>query len=279
MAAEAAKPHPPGGTSKLVGPLAIVAYLLSLPVLAFGIWLVSTRDYDCEDLLREPNVRVSVGVGLLLVFAISNFVVYYGDRVLMPGHMVLSVALVVMLTAGLSLVGTYRMEARGLPGSPLWLRNRVMRAETWKEVKTCLYGDMICEDLAYRTIQFTSHDFSLTKLSALESGCCKPPDVCEMEYVNAINWTEVRRNSTRDSESSSSSSSNSATNASHVDCHAWSNQPTILCYDCQSCKAAFLTIITSRWRKVGVFLIVMSTLFLFVHAVRFIILMSARFKP
>ncbi|CAL9061814.1 unnamed protein product [Musa banksii] len=277
MAAEAAKPQTPGGTSKLVGPLAIVAYLLSLPVLAFGIWLVSTRDYDCEDLLREPNVRVSVGVGLLLVFAISNFVVYYGDRVLMPGHMVLSVALVVMLTAGLSLVGTYRMEARGLPGSPLWLRNRVMRAETWNEVKTCLYGDMICEDLAYRTIQFTSHDFSLTKLSALESGCCKPPDVCEMEYVNAINWTEVRRNSTRDSESSSSS--NSATNASHVDCHAWSNQPTILCYDCQSCKAAFLTIITSRWRKVGVFLIVMSTLFLFVHAVRFIILMSARFKP
>lgn len=114
-------------------------------------------------------------------------------------------------------------------------------------------------------------------LLAYKSGCCKPPDVCEMEYVNAINWTEVRRNSTRDSESSSSS--NPATNASHVDCHAWSNQPAILCYDCQSCKAAFLTIITSRWRKVGVFLIVMSTLFLFVHAVRFIILMSARFKP
>ncbi|CAL9106181.1 unnamed protein product [Musa textilis] len=277
MAAEAAKHHPPGGASKLVGPLAIVAYLLSLPVLAFGIWLVSTRDYDCEDLLREPNVRVAVAVGLLLMFAISNFVVYYGDRVLMPGHMVLSVALVVMLTAGLSLVGTYRMEARGLPGSPLWLRNRVMRAETWNEVKSCLHGDIICEGLAYRTFQFTSHDFSLMKLSAIESGCCKPPDVCEMEFVNAINWTEVRRNSTRDSESSSSS--NPATNAPHVDCHAWSNQPTFLCYDCQSCKAAFLRIITSRWRKVGVFLIVMSALFLFVHAVRFIILMSARFKP
>ncbi|RWW34142.1 hypothetical protein GW17_00001123 [Ensete ventricosum] len=168
MAAEAAKPHFPVGASKLVGPLAIVAYLLSLPVLAFGIWLVSTRDYDCEDLLREPNVRVAVGVGLLLVFVISNFVVYYGDRVLMPGHMVLSVAIVVMLTAGLSLVGTYRIEARGLPGSPLWLFNRVMRVETWNEVKTCLCGDMICEDLAYRTIQFTSRDFNLMKLSALE---------------------------------------------------------------------------------------------------------------
>ncbi|RZR86953.1 hypothetical protein BHM03_00014248 [Ensete ventricosum] len=282
-------PPPPPSTSSMkraLGPLAIVAYLLTLPLLAFGIWLVSTHDYDCEDLLRAPNVRVAVGVGLLFVLLISNFVVYYGAKVLMPGHMVLSVVLVMMLTAGLSLVGLYKMEARGLPESPLWLRNRVLDADTWNDIKTCLYEDMICQDLTYRTIQMTSNDFSMMKLSSIEvifqpllsatishtlkrtlpahvhllllvikkSGCCKPSAVCGMEYVNATNW-RVARNSTRGSRSLTNPT---ASIASFNDCRAWNNQPNILCYSCQSCKVAFLRVITSRWRKVGVFLVAMS---------------------
>ncbi|CAL9117704.1 unnamed protein product [Musa textilis] len=268
-------PPPPSSSMKgVLGPLAIVAYLLTLPLLAFGIWLVSTHDYDCEDLLRAPNVRVGVGVGLLLVLLISNFVVYYGAKVLMPGHMVLSVVLVMMLTAGLSLVGLYKMEARGLPESPLWLRNRVLDADTWNGVKTCLYDDMICQDLTYRTIQMTSNDFSMTKLSSIESGCCKPSAVCGMEYVNATNWI-VGRNSTGES---TSLTNPTASFASFNDCRAWNNQPNVLCYDCQSCKVAFLRVITSRWRKVGAFLIAMSVLFLVVHVMRFIVLLLERYK-
>ncbi|THU49020.1 hypothetical protein C4D60_Mb06t05180 [Musa balbisiana] len=293
-------PPPPSSSMKrALGPLAIVAYLLTLPLLAFGIWLVSTHDYDCEDLLRAPNVRVGVGVGLLLVLLISNFVVYYGAKVLMPGHMVLSVVLVMMLTAGMSLVGLYKMEARGLPESPLWLRNRVLDADTWNDVKTCLYDDMICQDLTYRTIQMTSNDFSMMKLSTIEvifqsriswiaqfqlmfigscwlkkSGCCKPSAVCGMEYVNATNW-RVGRNSTRES---TPLTNPTVSFASFNDCRAWNNQPNVLCYDCQSCKIAFLRVITSRWRKVGAFLIVMSMLFLVVHVMRFIVLLLERYK-
>ncbi|KAG1326493.1 tetraspanin-15 [Cocos nucifera] len=153
---------------KILGLLAIFGYFLSLPILGFGVWLLATREYECENLLQMPAMRIGIGVGLLFLFVISNLVVYYGRRVLIPGHTILSVALVVMLTVGLSLVGTYRMEARGVPASPMWLRERVARGDTWNNIKTCLYDNRICAELTYKTIQLTSYEFSMKKLSAIE---------------------------------------------------------------------------------------------------------------
>lgn len=166
-------PNPPHCTpsdkmKRIISLLAIFAYFLSLPVLGFGIWLLATREYECENLLRMPAMRIGIGVALLFLFVISNVVVYYGRRVLIPGHSILSVALVVMLTVGLSLVGTYKMEARGVPASPMWLRERVARGDIWSNIKACLYENRICAELTYKTIQLTSYEFSMAKLSAIE---------------------------------------------------------------------------------------------------------------
>ncbi|URE14759.1 S-adenosylmethionine decarboxylase proenzyme [Musa troglodytarum] len=190
-----------GRMTRLLIPLAVLSYLLSLPVLGLAVWLLATRDYNCEDLMQAPQIRTAIGVGLILVFAISNFVVYFGPRILMPCHVILSVVLVVMLSSGVSLVGLYKTETRGLPGTPMWLRSRVMNVGTWVEIKNCLYDDRICLDMAYRSSQFTSGDFIMMKLSAVESGCCKPPEICGMEYVNATYWTSATRKDANDERS------------------------------------------------------------------------------
>ncbi|CAL9127316.1 unnamed protein product [Musa textilis] len=263
-----------GRMTRLLIPLAVLSYLLSLPVLGLAVWLLATRDYNCEDLMQAPQIRTAIGVGLILVFAISNFVVYFGPRILMPCHVILSVVLVVMLSSGVSLVGLYKTETRGLPGTPMWLRSRVMNVGTWVEIKNCLYDDRICLDMAYRSSQFTSGDFIMMKLSAVESGCCKPPEICGMEYVNATYWTSATRKDANDERSVR----DPTPYGSYDDCHVWSNDSTLLCYNCQSCKTAFVRVISHRWKKVGVFLMVMSILFVIVHTVRFTVLMLDRYS-
>nr|XP_010914294.1 tetraspanin-15 [Elaeis guineensis] len=184
-----ALPPPPSSPAKIVGLLAIFVYFLSLPILGFGIWLLATREYECENLLQMPAMRIGIGVGLLFLFVISNLVVYHGRGVLIPGHTILSIALVVMLMVGLSLVGMYRMEARGVPASPMWLRERVARGDTWNNIKTCLYDNSVCAELTYKTIQLTSYEFSMKKLSAIESGVLEDHNI-QMEedrYVSHCN--------------------------------------------------------------------------------------------
>ncbi|RWW60517.1 hypothetical protein BHE74_00032479 [Ensete ventricosum] len=298
-----------GWMTRLLIPLALLSYLLSLPVLGLGVWLLGTRDYNCEDLMQAPQIRTAIGVGLILVFTVSNAVVYLGPRILMPGHVILSVVLVVMLSAGVSLVGLYKAETRGLPGTPMWLRSRVMNAGTWVEIKNCLYDDRICLDIAYRSSQFNPGDFIIMKLSAVEvnkqlylpnqttvpklsekltiipslfffslpkikSGCCRPPEICGMEYVNATYWTSATRKDANDKRSVR----DPTLYGSYDDCHVWSNDSRVLCYNCQSCKTGFVRVISSRWKKVGVFLMVMSILFVIVHTVRFTVLMLDRYS-
>ncbi|XP_072953461.1 tetraspanin-15-like [Typha angustifolia] len=256
-------PPPQRRKLKLLLPLSIFSYLVSVPVLAFGIWLLVTRGYDCEDLLRMPRTRFAAGVALLALFLVSNFVVQYGHKLLLPGHLVLAVALVVMLIVGLMMAGTFAMESRGLPASPMWLKYRVANNFYWAGVKACVYNNGICEDFARRLAESKKKK---KKISSVESGCCKPPDFCKMEYVNATYWKPA--------------SNGEIVEFSEyeyiTDCQTWGNGARHLCYNCESCREGYLKALTSGWKKIGLFLVVMSLLLFLVHAVRFTLLMAAR---
>ena len=54
----------------------ILTFILSLPILAPVIWLLYMRDYDCEIVLRLPKLQVSIGIGLIITFLVSNNVVF-----------------------------------------------------------------------------------------------------------------------------------------------------------------------------------------------------------
>ncbi|KAH7674901.1 Tetraspanin/Peripherin protein [Dioscorea alata] len=253
-------------------PVSILSYILSLPLIATSIWLLYTRDYGCEELLRMPRLRFGMGLGLLMLFLLSNAVVSITSRrLLLPGFLLMVVSLIIMFTVGLALVGNYKMENRGVPASPLWLENRVGNEDVWINIKTCIFQSDICTDLTSRTVQLNSVEFSMNKYSPIESGCCTPPVLCGMGYVNATYWKPAQKNGVNNSKSSSYSE----THVTPKDCNIWSNEPNQLCYNCQSCKSGFLKTIEQRWTRVGVFLIVMAVILFVVHVIRFLGLMLA----
>lgn len=92
----------------------------------------------------------------------------------------------------------------------------------------------------------------------LKSGCCKPPESCEMEYVNATFWRKEDEGAVDKSRPYDS------------DCDTWSNDENMLCYNCVSCKEGFLRTLESKWWKLGIFLAVIALLLIVSHILLFI---------
>ncbi|XP_030527423.2 tetraspanin-15-like [Rhodamnia argentea] len=238
----------------IVGSMAILTFLLSLPVLASVIWLLYMKGYDCEGLLRLPKLQTGIGVALLFVFLISNLVVFLRAKVHALGLLVVMVPLILMLTMGLALVGDYKDESKAVIGSPTWLKNKVYNDNNWNYIKSCIYDSRTCDDLAARSLSLEQYDFSARKLSPVEFGCCRPPVICEMDYVNATYW---RRNDHLGA-------------GSDEDCDTWQNDEDVLCYDCMACKDGFLKVVRNKWWRLGLFLVLMSLLLIAAHLLLFI---------
>ncbi|KAM7515622.1 hypothetical protein LguiA_005205 [Lonicera macranthoides] len=87
------------------------------------------------------------------------------------------------------------------------------------------------------------------ELISLNSGCCKPPTMCGYQYVNPTTWV------------------NPVSPVADPDCYIWSNDPTQLCYGCDSCKAGLLGILRNEWRKANVILIVAIVILISVYLI------------
>lgn len=84
----------------------------------------------------------------------------------------------------------------------------------------------------------------------IQSGCCKPPLECNFKYQNETFWIK-----------SSTSTSN------NTDCNEWSNDPSVLCYNCQSCKAGVLDNIKNDWKKVAIINIIVLVFLVIVYSI------------
>ncbi|XP_052198371.1 tetraspanin-15 [Diospyros lotus] len=248
----------------LILPLTLISFLLSLPILFSVIWLLYIQQQDCEDLLRLPKLQIGIVTGLILVFLSSNLVVYFRAKFPVPGFLVVMVPLVLMLTVGLGLIGAYMQYSRTIPGSPVWLKKKVADDKNWDRIKSCIYTARRCDDLFSRTYMLKEYDFSKSRFSYIESGCCRPPLNCEMEYVNATFWKRqdvVDRQLMPD----------------NTDCDLWKNKENVLCYNCQACKEGFLKTLLGKWGKLGTFLVVMALLLIISHLLLFVATMSEQY--
>lgn len=70
-----------------------------------------------------------------------------------------------------------------------------------------------------------------------QSGCCKPPSYCGFEYRNATYWVAPKTGPA----------------VPDTDCTTWSNEQTMLCFNCKSCKAGVLSNIRKEWRRLAIF--------------------------
>lgn len=94
-----------------------------------------------------------------------------------------------------------------------------------------------------------------------KSGCCRPPAICGMEYVNATFWLKKNVLYTHD-----------------PDCDLWENDETMMCYNCNSCREGYFTTLKSKWWRLGVFLVSMAVLLIVSHLLLFLSTMLQRYN-
>ncbi|KAI3803114.1 hypothetical protein L1987_31263 [Smallanthus sonchifolius] len=238
--------------------LTTITFLLSFPIIFCVVWLLYMPQGICEHVLALPKLQIGVVVGLIALFVVSNVVVFLKSRFLMLGFIIVMVPLIVILTIGLALIGAYKIETQMILGTPAWLKTMVYNDNNWKTIESCIYGTRTCQDLA---VQSLSYDFSRSHLSPIESGCCIPPSVCDMEYANATFW-ENKFEAYDDSYD--------------PDCGLSQSKVTKLCYSCDTCRKGFINTLRRKWYKLGVFLVTLTILLIVCHLLLFLTTMWDR---
>ncbi|TMX04712.1 hypothetical protein EJD97_005591 [Solanum chilense] len=97
-----------------------------------------------------------------------------------------------------------------------WMKNAVPDEKQWDKIRSCMIDAKMCKYIpADRT-----EDYYKTKLLKIQSGCCIPPAYCHFQFQNASTWI-VPKGGAVDGD---------------ADCKAWSNEPNLMCYNCNACK-------------------------------------------
>ncbi|KAH7846558.1 hypothetical protein Vadar_015400 [Vaccinium darrowii] len=93
---------------------------------------------------------------------------------------------------------------------PRWARNFFVNDNDWGVFQRCIMREKICEK-------------PYDKDSVIPGGCCSPPIYCGYQDVNKT-WIVP----------------NSGLYHEDINCRMWSNDKDVLCYHCDSCKAAYI---------------------------------------
>ncbi|CAA2996607.1 tetraspanin-8-like [Olea europaea subsp. europaea] len=247
-------------SNNLVGILNFITLLLSIPIIGGGIWLSKQANTECERFLDIPVIVL--GVFILLVSLAGLVGSCCRVTWLLWIYLVVMFLLIVLLFcftifafvvtnkgAGESLSGKGYKEYR-LGDYSNWLQKRVNSDKNWNKIRSCLQDSKICQRLLDDGSSTSVEDFYREQLSSLQSGCCKPSNDCNFQYVSPTNWTRTAQSS-----------------LTNPDCRTWSSDPNVLCYSCQSCKAGLLDNIKSDWKRVAVINIIFLVFLIIVYSV------------
>lgn len=246
-------------SNNLIGILNVVTFVLSIPIIIGGVWLRNQGDSDCEKFLDTPVIVL--GVFLMLVSLAGIIGAFCRVSWLLWVYLLVMFLLIVALfcLTIFAFVVTNKgagrvVSERGYKEYRLgdysnWLQKRVNSAKNWNKIKSCLMDGKVCSSFSQKHLNETVAEFYKENLNALQSGCCKPADECGFTYVNPTEWT------------------GSVTTQTNPDCSAWKNDPTVLCFNCQSCKAGLLDNLKGNWKKVAVVNIVFLIFLIIVYSV------------
>ncbi|KAM7511693.1 hypothetical protein LguiB_010568 [Lonicera macranthoides] len=246
-------------SNNLIGILNTVTFLLSIPILVTGIWLSKQDSTECSRFLEKPII--ALGVFLMLVSIAGIIGSCCRVSCLLWFYLLVMFLLILLLFCFtiFAFVVTNKGAGRVVSGRGYkeyrvgdysnWLQKRVGNEGNWRKIKSCLQDSKICQKLTDNN-ETIYEDVYTEKLSAVQSGCCKPADACNFTYVTSTNWTKT--------------GSSTQTNP---DCSTWENDPSVLCYDCQSCKAGMLDNIKSDWKKVAVVNIIFLVFLIIVYSI------------
>ncbi|KAK7291918.1 hypothetical protein RIF29_07472 [Crotalaria pallida] len=249
-------------SNSLIGILNFVTLILSIPIIVAGVWLSKQASTECERWLEKPVIALGV---FLFVISIAGLIgACCRISWLLWVYLLVMFLLIILLFAftvfafvvtnkgaGEEISGKGYKEYR-LGDYSNWLQKRVNDPKHWNRIKSCLQsGDLCKKNFAVRYQNDDVNKFFTEKLSALQSGCCKPSDSCGFTYQSPTNWTKT----------------GNATHTNNPDCDAWNNDPNTLCYNCQSCKAGLLQSIKSNWKRVAVVNVIFLIFLIIVYSI------------
>ncbi|CAJ1956014.1 unnamed protein product [Sphenostylis stenocarpa] len=253
------------GSNNLICLLNFFILVLSVPILGGGIWL-STRSNgtECLKFLQLPLIIVAVSIMVTSLAGLTG--ACYRNNLLMTLYLV-ALIFIMMVFLGF-IIFAYAVTSKGsgkvtqnrayleyyLQDYQGWLKERVASDKYWTKLSSCVRDSKVCEKLGRNIngVPETADIFYFRNLSPIQSGCCKPPTECGYSYENETMW-----------------SPGSAVVGSNQDCGRWSNDQTLLCYECDSCKAALLATFKIRWRKVSLINIALFILLLVLYIVAY----------
>uniref|UniRef100_A0A1D1Y0M3 FeS cluster assembly protein sufB n=1 Tax=Anthurium amnicola TaxID=1678845 RepID=A0A1D1Y0M3_9ARAE len=257
------------GSNALIGAINFLTLLISIPILAGGIWLSNKANTECLRFLQWPLIVIGV---TLMVLSLAGFAgacyrlswllwLYLFAMFFVVAAFLAFVIFAFAVTdkgEGQPVVNRGYLEYR-LGDYSGWLRDRVADQTYWSKISSCLRDARVCHNMARYVpadgatglvVPESADMFYQRKLSPIESGCCKPPTSCGFMYVNETVWNP-----------------GGGTVVDDLDCTRWSNDQQVLCYGCDSCKAGVLASLKRSWRKVSVINIVLLILLVIVYVV------------
>ncbi|KAJ6847811.1 tetraspanin-8-like [Iris pallida] len=248
-------------SNKLVGVLNLLTFLLSIPILAGGVWLSHHGTSDCDKFLQGPVI--AIGVFLMAVSLAGLVGACCRNSLLLWVYLCVMFLLILLLFcftifafvvtnkgAGEVVSGRGYKEYR-LGDYSNWLQKRVDSGRNWDRIRSCLIDSKVCDSLQADNTNKTYDQFFRDSLSPLQSGCCKPPSECGFVYQSSTMWNKPAAGFT----------------SNNTDCTTWTNDQSVLCYGCESCKAGFLANIKKDWKKVAVINIIFLVFLVVVYSV------------
>lgn len=142
----------------VIAAINFVAILLSIPIIAAGIWLSSQADSSCLNLLQWPIIILGV---LVLAVALAGFIGAFWRLPMILLFYLVTMFLLILALAGLVVfifVVTNSVGPGHLAPSRLfleyeldddsgWLKHRVEGSYQWNRIKECLSSTSVCTDL------------------------------------------------------------------------------------------------------------------------------------
>ncbi|KAA8541137.1 hypothetical protein F0562_025117 [Nyssa sinensis] len=225
--------------------LNIVTLLLSLVAIGASIWVGVHQGSVCHNVLQRPLLISGLFLLVVSLFGligscckVSFFLWIYLAVMflLILGLVCFTVFAIIVTNKGVGkAISSRGYKEYRLDDYSHWLQKYVVNDKNWNTIKICMIDAQVCQRLGGSGHE-TAQDFFKESLSPAESGCCKPPTYCGFEYQNATFWTEPK----------------SGPEVPDSDCKTWSNNQTVLCYDCKSCKAGVLANIKNDWRELAI---------------------------
>eukprot|EP01018_Ginkgo_biloba_P033667 Gb_19503 [translate_table: standard] len=235
----------------------LVTLLLSVGVVGLGIWL-GRRHNDCDKLLILPVVAIGA---FIFVISLIGFLgalkdvsillwIYLILMFLLLATIVSSTVFAFIITkngGGHTVTGQRYKEYR-LEDYSRWFQKRLNTRSNWKHLRSCLVKNDDCNELIkeYRTLK----QYKLAKLNPIQAGCCRPPSECGYPARNAsyydLSFHPV---------------------SSNKDCKLYNNNPSIKCYNCNSCKAGVAQYLKREWRIAAIFNIIAFVVLVVLYSV------------